>query len=138
MIIGTGLDMVDIRRIEESLARFGKRFEERVFTEGERQKANSRAGAGIRVVAGTYAKRFAAKEACAKALGTGISQGVYWKDMEVVNLPGGKPSLRLSERAQRRLDGLAPTGMKGRLEVTLTDEYPYAQAYVIAFAVVEF
>ncbi len=98
MILGTGNDTTDIRRIEQSLARFGARFENRVFTPGERQKATSRAKAGERIVASTYAKRFAAKEACAKALGTGMRAGVFWRDMEVVNIPGGAPTMRLYRR----------------------------------------
>jgi len=130
MIIGLGSDIVDIRRIEASLARFGARFLDRVFTPAERAKAEGRAQR-----AATYAKRFAAKEACAKALGTGFRRGVYWRDLGVVNLPGGKPTLRLTGGAAARLESLTPPGMAALVELTMTDEYPYAQAMVILHAV---
>ncbi len=134
MILGTGSDMIDIRRIEEALERFGSRFENRVFTERERMKAKTREKAGPKVIAATYAKRFAAKEACAKALGTGLRQSVYWRDMEVVNRPGGAPTLLLRNGAKARLQSLTPPGMTVNVHLTLTDEYPFAQAYVILFA----
>ncbi len=135
MIIGLGSDITDVRRIERTLQRFGARFEQRVFTESERAKAKSRAGAGPRIVAGTYAKRFAAKEACSKALGTGVRMGVRWREMEVVNLPSGQPTLRLTGSAERRLASLTPPGMRAAIHLTLTDEYPLAQAQVIIEAV---
>lgn len=131
MIIGMGSDMVDIRRIEALLARFGARFEQRVFTDGEQRKAKSREKAGIKIVAGTYAKRFAAKEACAKALGTGLNQGVFWRDMEVVNLPSGAPTLRLSGGAMARLQHITPQGKESAIHLSLSDDYPWAQAQVI-------
>ncbi len=126
MIVGIGVDIVDIRRIERTLARFGDRFIRRVFTEAERARAEAR-----RRRAETYAKRFAAKEACAKALGTGFRRGVYFRDIEVVNLPSGKPVLRLHGGALRRLRALVPEGTRAQLELTLTDEYPLAQAMVL-------
>lgn len=126
MIVGLGSDLCDIRRIEKSLARFGDRFTQRVYTEGERRKCDARAAR-----APSYARRFAAKEACAKALGTGLSQGVFWRDMEVVNLPGGKPTLRLTGGARARLDAITPPGCEALIHVTLTDEPPIAQAFVI-------
>lgn len=135
MILGTGNDITDIRRIEETLARFGQRFEERVFTPQEQHKALSRAKAGPQLVASTYAKRFAAKEACAKALGTGFKNGVFWRDIEVVNLPSGQPTLRLTGGALAQLNALLPEGMKARIHLTLTDDYPTAQAHVIIEAV---
>ncbi len=131
MIIGTGNDITDIRRLEKTLTRFGARFENRVFTEGERKKAASRKKAGLKVVAGTYAKRFAAKEACAKALGTGLGQGVAWKEIEVVNSLSGKPELILTGKALAHLKKMIPPGKSAKLHLTLTDEYPYAQAFVI-------
>ena len=134
MILGTGSDMTDIRRIEKSLERFGARFENRVFTAGEQAKAHSRDKAGIKVVAGTYAKRFAAKEACAKALGTGMRRGVYWRDMEVVNRPGGAPALHLTGGALKQLQAMTPDGMQAFIHVSLSDEYPYANAQVIISA----
>ncbi len=126
MIVGIGVDIVDIRRIERTLARFGDRFVRRVFTEAERARAEAR-----RRRAETYAKRFAAKEACAKALGTGFRRGVYFRDIEVVNLPSGKPVLRLHGGALRRLRALLPEGTRAQVELTLTDEYPLAQAMVL-------
>jgi holo-[acyl-carrier protein] synthase len=127
MIIGLGQDMCDIRRIEKSLERFGERFTHRVFTETERKLADRR-----RQRAATYAKRFAAKEACAKALGTGVPRrGVHWQHMGVVNAPSGKPTLALSGGAAERLAKLTPPGMTCVIHLTITDEYPYAQAQVI-------
>lgn len=130
MIIGIGSDLIDIRRIEKTLARHGSRFTERVFTEKERAKAESR-----KRQADTYAKRFAAKEACSKALGTGLSNGVFWRDMEVVNLPSGKPTMRLTNGADVRLQSMMPEGMKPVVHLSITDEYPLAQAFVIIEAV---
>lgn len=129
MIIGLGSDLIDIRRIEQSLSRFGDRFIQRIFTEIEQQKSDKRAGR-----AASYAKRFAAKEACAKALGTGIHQGVFWRDMGVVNLPGGKPTIELTNGALRRLYQILPTDTSPIIHLTITDEYPFAQAMVIISA----
>lgn len=126
MIIGMGSDLIDIRRIEKSLERFGERFTQRCFTEIERTKSDRR-----RNRAASYAKRFAAKEACSKALGTGLAQGVFWKDMGVVNLPGGKPTMALTGGAAAILAGLTPPGHDAFVHVTITDEYPYAQAFVV-------
>ncbi|MGX6647684.1 holo-ACP synthase [Maricaulaceae bacterium MS644] len=126
MIIGIGSDIIDIRRIERSVERFGERFLKRVFTEGERAKAESR-----RRRIDTYAKRFAAKEACAKALGTGIYRGVAWQQMEVINLRGGKPTLKLTGPALERLTALTPAAMTPQIHITLTDDHPWAQAFVI-------
>lgn len=127
MIIGLGQDICDIRRIESSLAEFGDRFTQRVFTERERALADRR-----RERAATYAKRFAAKEACAKALGTGVPRrGVHWKHMGVINLPTGKPTFALTGGAAARLEALTPPGMECVIHLTITDEYPYAQAMVI-------
>ena len=127
MIIGIGQDICDVRRIEKTLERFGDRFVERVFTDEERRKAERR-----KEKAATYAKRFAAKEACAKALGTGVPRrGVHWKHMGVVNLPSGKPTMALSGGAAERLVKLTPAGMTCVIHLTITDEYPYAQAQVI-------
>ncbi len=130
MILGIGSDLCDIRRIEKSLARYGERFTRRVFTEGERAKCDSRAAR-----APSYARRFAAKEACSKALGTGMSQGVFWRDMEVVNLAGGRPTLHLTGGAALRLAAMVPAGHAARIHVTLTDDPPMAQAFVIIEAV---
>ena len=130
MIIGLGSDLIDIRRVEKSLTRFGDRFTKRVFTEVEQAKSDKRANR-----AASYAKRFAAKEACSKALGTGISRGVYWTDMGVVNLPGGKPTMRLTNGAATRLAELVPVGHEPRIHVTITDDFPLAQAFVIIEAV---
>jgi holo-[acyl-carrier protein] synthase len=130
VIIGIGSDLIDIRRIERTLATFGDRFVERVFTPEERRKAESRANP-----AATYAKRFAAKEACAKALGTGLRAGVFWRDLAVVNLPSGKPTMRLSNGALRQLERLVPPGMRAQIDLTITDEHPTAQALVIISAV---
>ncbi|GJD96408.1 holo-ACP synthase [Methylobacterium iners] len=130
MILGIGSDLCDIRRIEKSLARYGERFTHRVFTEGERAKSDGRAAR-----APSYARRFAAKEACAKALGTGMSRGVFWRDMEVVNLPGGRPTLRLGGGALARLEAMVPAGHRAAIHVSLTDDPPMAQAFVIIEAV---
>lgn len=130
MILGIGSDLCDIRRIENSLARYGTRFTHRIFTEGERTKSEGRAAR-----APSYARRFAAKEACAKALGTGLSRGVFWRDMEVVNLPGGRPTLHLTGGAAARLTAMTPPGHAARIHVTLTDDPPMAQAFVIIEAV---
>ena len=130
MIIGFGNDLCDIRRIEKALERFGDRFALRLFTDIERAKADRRAAR-----AGTYAKRFAAKEACAKALGTGMSAGVFWRDMGVVNLPSGKPTMALTGGAAKRLEALLPAGHKAMIHLTITDEFPLAQAFVIIEAV---
>ncbi len=126
MIIGLGSDLCDIRRVEQTLERYGDRFVERCFTAIERQKSERRANR-----AGSYAKRFAAKEACAKALGTGLSNGVFWRDMGVVNLPSGQPTLHLTGGAAERLAALTPAGHEAVVHLTLTDEYPLAQAYVL-------
>ena len=130
MIVGIGNDLIDVRRIRRTLDRFGDRFTHRCFTEAERARADGR-----RLRAETYAKRFAAKEACAKALGTGLRRGVFWRDMGVVNLPGGKPTMALTGGAARRLAELLPDGMEGRIDVSITDEPPLAQAIVIISAV---
>ncbi|MBT6313262.1 MAG: holo-ACP synthase [Alphaproteobacteria bacterium] len=130
MIIGLGSDLIDIRRIEKTLERFGDRFLDRIFTEVERTKSDRRAG---RVE--SYAKRFAAKEACSKALGTGLRKGVFWRDMGVINLPGGKPTMKLTGGAAERLAFLTPPGMKPIIDITITDEPPLAQAMVIISAV---
>jgi holo-[acyl-carrier protein] synthase len=132
MIIGLGNDVVDIRRIEQVIARHGERFLERVFTPVERAKAERRTE---KLRAGTYAKRFAAKEAASKALGTGFAQGVFMRDLGVVNLPSGKPTLRLAGGAAARLAALTPAGHAAQLDLTMTDEYPYASAIVIISAV---
>ena len=126
MIIGIGNDLCDIRRVQETLDKYGERFTHRCFTEIERQKSDRRAAR-----AASYAKRFAAKEACAKALGTGINRGVYWRDMGVVNLPGGKPTMRLTGGAAERLAELTPEGCEAVIHLTITDEPPLAQAIVI-------
>ena len=129
MIIGLGSDLIDIRRIEETIARFGDRFLDRIFTEGERRRCERRVNS-----AASYARRFAAKEACAKALGTGFREGVFWRDLAVVNLPSGKPTMRLSGGALERLHEITPPGMTAQLDVSLTDEPPMAQAVVIISA----
>ena len=130
MIVGIGSDLIDIRRIRNTLDRFGDRFTHRCFTETERARADRRVRR-----AETYAKRFAAKEACAKALGTGLRRGVFWKDMGVVNLPGGKPTMALTGGAAQRLADLLPEGMEGRIDVSITDEPPLAQVIVVISAV---
>jgi holo-[acyl-carrier protein] synthase len=126
MILGIGSDLCDIRRIERSLERFGDRFTHRVFTEGERKRSDRRAAR-----APSYARRFAAKEACAKALGTGMRAGVFWRDMEVVNLSSGKPTLRLRGGALDHLRSMTPEGYDAVVHVSLTDDPPVAQAFVI-------
>jgi holo-[acyl-carrier protein] synthase len=129
MILGIGSDLIDIRRIEQTIARHGERFIGRIFTDVERAKAERRKN---RI--DTYAKRFAAKEACAKALGTGLRAGVFWRDMGVVNLPSGRPTMRLTGGALERLQAITPVGHEARIDVTITDEYPIAQAFVIISA----
>jgi holo-[acyl-carrier protein] synthase len=131
MILGLGNDVVDIRRIEQTLERYGDRFIERCFTAVERTRSERREG---RIRAASYAKRFAAKEACSKALGTGLRKGVFWRDMGVVNLPSGRPTLRLAGGAAAHLASLTPPGHEARIDLTLTDDYPYAQAIVIISA----
>ena len=131
MIIGLGADLCDIRRIEATIARHGERFLRRVFTETERAKAMRRAP---KIQAATFAKRFAAKEAAAKALGTGFRQGVFFSDLGVVNLPGGKPAIRMTGGAADRLAAITPRGMMASVELTMTDEFPYAFAQVIISA----
>jgi holo-[acyl-carrier protein] synthase len=130
MIIGIGSDLVDIRRIETSINRFGDRFIQRIFTEAEQARAEKKIG---RIA--TYAKRFAAKEACSKALGTGINRGVNWRGMGVINLPGGKPTMALTGGALTRLEALTPPGHRAIIHLSITDEEPYAQAFVIIEAV---
>ncbi len=130
MIIGLGNDLIDIRRIEKTLERFGARFTARVFTKTEQRKSDRRA-----TRAASYAKRFAAKEACAKALGTGVPRrGVHWRDLGVVNLPSGKPTMALTRGAAARLKEITPAGMIAQIDVTITDDYPLAQAIVIISA----
>ena len=129
MILGVGSDLIDIRRIEAAIARFGDRFIDRIFTENERRRCERRANPGP-----SYARRFAAKEAAAKALGTGFRSGVFWRDLGVVNMPSGQPGMRLTGGALRRLEAITPKGMTARLDVTLTDEPPLAQAVVIITA----
>lgn len=126
MIIGIGSDLCDIRRIEKSLERHAERFTHRLFTETERAKAEGRAHR-----AATYAKRFAAKEACAKALGTGIRRGVFWKDMGVVNLPSGAPTMVLTGGAAERLKAITPAGHRAVIHLTITDDHPWAQAFIV-------
>lgn len=126
MILGIGNDMVDIRRIEGTLERFGNRFTDRIFTDIERAKSDRRAQR-----AASYAKRFAAKEACSKALGTGFSRHVFWKDMGVVNLPSGKPTMTLTGGALQQLERITPPGRQAVIHLTITDDFPYAQAFVI-------
>jgi len=130
MILGIGNDIIDIRRVERTIERYGERFLDRVFTEIERQKSDGRA-----MRAASYAKRFAAKEACAKALGTGFRQGVFWRDMGVVNLPSGRPTLQLTGGAARALAQITPEGHEVRIDLTITDDFPTAQAIVIISAV---
>lgn len=126
MIIGIGSDLADIRRIENTLTRFGERFVKRVFTDVEKAKSEKR-----RARAASYAKRWAAKEACSKALGTGLRMGVAWKEMGVVNLPSGQPTMALTGGAAERLASLIPTGYEPAIHVTITDDHPYAQAFVV-------
>ena len=126
MIIGLGSDLTDIRRIEATLTRFGERFSQRIFTEVERTRSERKADR-----AASYAKRFAAKEACAKALGTGMRGGVFWRDMGVVNLRSGAPTMALTGGAARRLATIIPPGLHPRIHLSLTDDHPYAQAFVV-------
>ena len=133
MILGIGSDMIDIRRVEKALERFGDRFIARIFTADERRRAERRAGTQ-RGRASTYAKRFAAKEACSKALGTGFRRGVFWRDLGVANLPSGQPTMKLSNGAAKQLARMVPTGMRARIDLTMTDDYPLAQAVVIISA----
>lgn len=130
MILGIGNDIIDIRRIEDTIARYGDRFLDRLFTETERARSDGRASR-----AASYAKRFAAKEACSKALGTGLGRGVHWRDMGVVNLPSGRPTLMLTGGAASRLAALTPSGHEARIDLALTDDTPWAQAIVIISAV---
>ena len=132
MILGVGNDIIDIRRIEETIERYGDRFLLRIFTETERRRSDGRA-----TRAASYAKRFAAKEACAKALGTGLRRGVFWRDMGVVNLSSGRPTLQLTGGAALQLERLTPAGFEPRIDLTLTDDFPLAQAFVIISAVPE-
>jgi holo-[acyl-carrier protein] synthase len=131
MILGLGSDLIDIRRVERSLERFGERFIERVYTPVERARGERRGGVGR---AASYAKRFAAKEACAKALGTGFRHGVFWRDMGVVNLPSGRPTLQLTGGAARALARLTPEGHDVRIDLSITDDFPTAEAIVIISA----
>ena len=134
MIIGIGSDLIDIRRIGKTLERFPERFENRIFTDIERTKSDQRANR-----AASYAKRFAAKEACSKALGTGLRNGVFWRDLGVVNLKSGKPTMALTGGAKEQLETLIPKGMAPQIDLTITDDFPLAQAVVIISAVpVEF
>jgi holo-[acyl-carrier protein] synthase len=130
ILLGLGSDLIDISRIERTIERYGERFLGRVFTATERQKSDRRANR-----AASYAKRYAAKEACAKALGTGFRAGVFWRDLGVVNLPSGRPTLRLTGGALARLQAMTPPGMEARIDLTITDEPPLAQAVVIISAV---
>ncbi|MBV9571912.1 MAG: holo-ACP synthase [Alphaproteobacteria bacterium] len=130
MILGIGSDLVDIRRIEKTIETYGERFLARIFTSVEREKSEKRAQR-----AASYAKRFAAKEACAKALGTGLRRGVFWRDMGVVNLPGGKPTVQLTGGALRRLHEITPAGFDAIVDLSITDDFPLAQAIVIISAV---
>lgn len=134
MILGIGSDLIDIRRIERTVERFGERFINRIFTPKEIAKAERRRGAGRAHIA-TYAKRYAAKEAASKALGTGFRQGVYWRDLGVVNLPSGQPTVEMTGGALERLQALVPAGMQAHVALTITDEYPIAEAMVIITAV---
>ena len=129
MILGVGNDIIDIRRIEATLDRYGNRFLNRIFTDVEQHKSERR-----RLRAASYAKRFAAKEACAKALGTGFRAGVFWRDMGVVNLLSGRPTMKLTGGAARQLDSLVPAGHEPRIHLTITDDFPQAQAVVIISA----
>ena len=132
MILGLGSDLSDIRRVQASLDRFGDRFKQRVFTEVERVRSDRKADA-----AASYAKRFAAKEACAKALGTGMRRGVFWRDMGVVNMRTGQPTMSLTGGALARLNEMTPPGMRAVIHLSLTDDHPYAQAFVIIEALPE-
>ena len=130
MILGMGTDLIDIRRIEKTLERYGEKFIDRCFTPIEKAKAERRAQR-----AATYAKRYAAKEACSKALGTGFRAGVFWRDIGVVNLPSGQPTLALTGGAKARLEAMTPPGMVAQIHLTLTDEPPLAEAMVMIVAV---
>ncbi len=130
MIIGLGSDLIDIRRIERTINAHGRRFLDRIFTDVERERSDRRAAR-----AASYAKRFAAKEACAKALGTGLRRGVFWRDMGVVNLSGGKPTMALTNGALRRLEEITPEGYHAQIDLTITDDFPLAQAIVVISAV---
>ncbi|MDO8901738.1 MAG: holo-ACP synthase [Phenylobacterium sp.] len=132
MIIGLGSDLADIRRIEKTLDRFGERFIRRIFTETEQRRSERKPDK-----AASYAKRFAAKEACSKALGTGFRRGVFWRDMGVANMPSGAPTMALTNGALKRLQEITPAGHRAVVHVTLTDDHPYAQAFVIIEAVPE-
>ena len=132
MILGLGSDLSDIRRIQTSLDRFGDRFKQRVFTELERTRSDRKPDA-----AASYAKRFAAKEACAKALGTGMRRGVFWRDMGVINMRSGQPTMALTGGALERLKAMTPEGMRAVIHLSLTDDHPYAQAFVIVEALPE-
>jgi holo-[acyl-carrier protein] synthase len=132
VILGVGNDLIDIRRIEKTLERYGERFIARVFTDIERRKSDGR-----RQRAASYAKRFAAKEACAKALGTGLRHGVFWRDMGVVNLPSGRPTLALTGGAATVLRELTPDGFEARIDLTITDDFPLAAAIVIISGIPE-
>jgi holo-[acyl-carrier protein] synthase len=126
MILGIGSDLANIERITGTLDRFGDRFKDRVFTDLEQRKAENR-----KDIAGTYAKRWAAKEACSKALGTGLAMGISWKDMSVSNLPTGQPVMHVTGWAKERLDAMTPAGHEAIIHVTLTDDHPWAQAFVV-------
>jgi len=132
MILGLGSDLIDIRRIEKTLERHGPRFVARIFTDIEQVKSERRAAR-----AASYATRFAAKEACAKALGTGLSRGVFWRDMGVVNLPSGKPTMKLTGEALKKLNSMTPAGYRAQIDLSITDDYPLAQAIVIISAIKE-
>jgi len=134
MIIGIGSDLIDITRVAKVIDRHGDRFLDRIFTDIERSRADRRAK-NEKMVAATYAKRFAAKEACSKALGTGIFQGVWWRDMGVVNMPGGRPTMQLTGGALARLEKLTPPGFEARIDLSITDDWPLAQAFVVISAV---
>src|SRR3981081_1547247 len=134
MIIGIGFDLIDIRRVAKVIERHGDRFLDRIFTEAERARAARRAKSEKMVVA-TYAKRFAAKEACSKALGTGIRHGVWWRDMGVVNMPSGRPTMALTGGARKRLDALTPKGYAAQIDLSITDEGPMSMAFVVISAV---
>ena len=134
MIIGIGSDLIDIRRVATVIERHGERFLDRIFTDAERARADRR-GKNEKLVVATYAKRFAAKEACSKALGTGIRRGVWWRDMGVINLPGGRPTMQLTGGALARLQSLTPQGHAGRIDLSMTDDWPMAQAFVIISAI---
>ena len=130
MILGIGNDLIDIRRIEKTLERFGERFINRLYTDMEQKKSERR-----HQRAASYAKRFAAKEACSKDLGTGLRQGVFWRDMGVINMPSGKPTMQLTNGALARLEKMTPEGMSAQIDLTITDDFPLAQAIVIISAV---